>query len=106
MKWGFPEIWGYPSYHPFLDGIVHSKPFILGYPPYMETSKSASSRFLRPVTVRARRAASSDTPRRPGDARSASARCTRPDGEVAKGEMMGGSEMILYDRADIVSEYS
>ena len=30
-KWGFPR--GTPSYHPFIDGIVHTKPTILGVPP-------------------------------------------------------------------------
>ena len=30
--WKFPETRGTPSYHPFLFGIFHYKPYLLGYP--------------------------------------------------------------------------
>ena len=29
-EWGFPKKGGTPSYHPFIDGIFHYKPTILG----------------------------------------------------------------------------
>jgi len=60
--WRFPESWGTPSYHPFIDGFsiinppnhpfidgfFHYKPFILGYPHdygNMRSSEGGSADF-------------------------------------------------------------